>query len=61
MIVKEHPVVPVNVVTEVTMAKREFTNKGGETWTWEETEETVKALKAYHALVAKNKQNEVSQ
>ena len=43
------------------MAKREFTNKGGEVWTWEETKETVEALKAYHALVAKNKQNEVSQ
>ena len=55
MIVKEHPVVPVNVVTEKTMARREFTNKGGETWTWEETPETVMALQDYHALVAKNK------
>lgn len=42
------------------MAKREFTNKGGETWTWDESKETVEALKAYWALVAKNKQNEVS-
>jgi hypothetical protein len=36
------------------MTKKEFTNKGGEIWTWEETEETVKALENYWKLVKKN-------
>ena len=37
------------------MAKREFIAKGGETWTWEETKETVEALKKLHETVARNK------
>ncbi len=43
------------VIYEVTMVTREFTNKGGETWTWDETPEVVAALKAYWAVVAENK------
>ena len=31
------------------MTKREFTGKGGETWEWEETPETIEALKKLHA------------
>lgn len=30
------------------MTTRTFTGKGGETWEWEETPETVKALKDLH-------------
>ena len=30
------------------MTKREFIGKGGEVWTWEETPETVEALKQLH-------------
>ena len=43
------------------MAKRTYTTKYGDVFEWEETPEVAKALKAYHALVAKNKLNEVSQ
>ena len=30
------------------MTKREFTGKGGEVWTWEETPETIAALEQLH-------------
>lgn len=30
------------------MTTRTFTGKGGETWEWEETPETIKALKDLH-------------
>lgn len=31
------------------MTTRTFTDKNGNSWEWEETEETVKALKSLHA------------
>lgn len=37
------------------MTTRTFVTKSGDTWEWEETEETVKALKKYYALVNQNK------
>ena len=37
------------------MSKREFIGKGGEVWTWEETPETVEALKQLHKTVAINR------
>ena len=33
------------------MTKREFTGKGGEVWTWEETPETIEAQKKLHDTV----------
>lgn len=39
------------------MTKREFTGKGGETWTWEETPETIEALKRLHETVQTNATN----
>ncbi len=36
------------------MAKREFTGKGGELWTWEETPEVLEALKVLHETERKN-------
>ncbi len=39
------------------MTTRTFTGKGGETWTWEETKESVEALKKYWDLVNKNNSN----
>ena len=38
------------------MAEKEFTGKGGEVWTWEETPETIEALKRLHETVRKNKE-----
>ena len=37
------------------MTKREFTGKGGETWTWEETPEVTEALKQLHDRVRRAK------
>ena len=37
------------------MTLRTFVDKNGNTWEWEETEETVKALKEYYSLVNQNK------
>ena len=37
------------------MTKREFIGKGGEVWTWEETPETVEALKKLHQSVVNNR------
>ena len=37
------------------MTVRTYVTKSGDSWEWEETEETVKALKDYYALVNKNK------
>lgn len=39
------------------MTKREFTGKGGEVWTWEETPETIEALKRLHETVQTNVTN----
>jgi hypothetical protein len=33
------------------MTKKEFTNKSGEIWTWEETEETRKAVEQLHKTI----------
>jgi hypothetical protein len=33
------------------MTKRTFTNSGGETWEWEETPETIEALKQLHETI----------
>ena len=30
------------------MTKKEFTGKGGEVWTWEETPEVIEAVKKLH-------------
>jgi len=30
------------------MTKRTYSDKGGQTWEWEETPETIKALKKLH-------------
>lgn len=35
------------------MTKKEYTGKGGEVWTWEETPETIKALKELHETTKK--------
>ena len=40
------------------MTKREFTGKGGETWTWEETPEVAEALKQLHDRVRLTKLKE---
>ena len=37
------------------MTKKEFTGKGGETWEWEETPETMKAVARLHETIRKNK------
>jgi hypothetical protein len=39
------------------MTKKTFTGKGGETWEWEETPETVEALKNLHKSVVNNRVN----
>lgn len=36
------------------MTKREFIGKSGEVWTWEETPETIEALKKLHDTVKRN-------
>jgi hypothetical protein len=36
------------------MTKREFTNKSGEIWTWEETPETIEALNQLHETIRRN-------
>ena len=41
-----------------TMTKKEFTGKGGETWTWEETPEVTEALKQLHDRVRRAKLKE---
>ena len=33
------------------MTNREFIDKNGNTWTWEETPETIEALKKLHSTV----------
>jgi hypothetical protein len=33
------------------MSKREFITKSGDTWEWEETEETIKALERLHQTI----------
>ena len=33
------------------MTNREFIDKNGNTWTWEETPETIEALKKLHSSV----------
>ncbi len=38
------------------MAKRNYTTKSGDVFEWEETPETVEALKALHRQVAETKQ-----
>ena len=37
------------------MTKREFIDKNGNTWNWEETPETVAALKKLHNTVVENR------
>ncbi len=37
------------------MTKREFIDKNGNTWNWEETPETVAALKQLHQSVVNNR------
>jgi hypothetical protein len=37
------------------MTNREFIDKNGNTWTWEETPETVAALKQLHKTVVENR------
>jgi len=39
------------------MATREFIDKNGNTWTWEETPETIEALKQLHNTVVNNRVN----
>ena len=36
------------------MTKKTFTGKGGETWEWEETPETIEALKKLHETTQTN-------
>ena len=35
------------------MTERTYTSKSGNTWTWEETPETIEALKKLHETVKK--------
>jgi len=35
--------------------KKQFIDKNGNTWEWDETPETLKAIKAYWETVNKNK------
>ena len=37
------------------MTKREFIDKNGNTWNWEETPETVEALKQLHKSVVESR------
>jgi hypothetical protein len=37
------------------MTKRSFTGKSGDTWEWEETPETIQALKQLHESVLNSK------
>ena len=37
------------------MTQRTFTGKTGDVWTWEETPETVEALKQLHSTVVNNR------
>ena len=39
------------------MTQRTFTGKTGDVWTWEETPETVAALKQLHNSVVNNRVN----
>ena len=39
------------------MTKREFIDKNGNTWNWEETPEVVAALKQLHNTVVNNRVN----
>ena len=39
------------------MTQRTFTGKTGDVWTWEETPETVAALKQLHKTVVENRVN----
>ena len=38
------------------MAKKQFTNKSGDTWEYEETEEMKKAVERLHQTMRKNSQ-----
>jgi hypothetical protein len=42
------------------MATRTFVSTKGETWSWEETPESVKALEIYWQIVEQNKNAEIS-
>jgi hypothetical protein len=42
---------------ENNMTQRTFTGKTGDVWTWEETPETVEALKQLHNSVVNNRVN----
>ena len=37
------------------MTERNFTGKNGDVWTWEETPETIEALKKMHNSVVNNR------
>lgn len=39
------------------MTTRQFVTKSGDTWEWEETPETIEALKQFHETVKKVNQN----
>ena len=39
------------------MSKREFITKSGDTWEWEETEETIKALERLHQTIRELEEN----
>ena len=39
------------------MTKREFVDKNGNSWEWEETPETIEALKQLHNTSANNRVN----
>ena len=39
------------------MSKREFIDKNGNTWNWEETPETIEALKKMHQSVVNSRVN----
>lgn len=38
------------------MTTRQFVTKSGDTWEWEETPETIEALKQLHDTIKKNEQ-----
>ena len=41
----------------IKMTKREFIDKNGNTWNWEETPETIEALKQLHNTSVNNRVN----
>jgi len=40
------------------MATRQYVTKSGDTWEWEETSESIKALNRLHDEMRKNKEKE---